>query len=149
MPSMVKYNSCLKQQMNGGNGTAALVIDYDTDTIKVMLVTSSYVPNYATHVTKADITNEVTGTGYTAGGAILTSKTLTESAGLVTFDADNVTWSQNPAGFTNARYAICYKSTGVDATSSLIGCYDLLTNQSNTIIPFNLIFDVLGIIQWA
>jgi len=149
MPSMVKYNSFLKQQMNGGGGTAALVVDFDTDTIKVMLTTSTYVPNAATHLVKTSITNEVTGTNYTAGGATLTSPTLTETGGVVTFDAANITWAQSATGFSTARYAIIYKSTGVDATSALIGYYDLLSNQANTVVPFSLIFDALGIIQWS
>jgi hypothetical protein len=43
-------------------------IDFDTDTFKAMLVTSSYTPNKDTHDKRDDVTNEVAGTGYTAGG---------------------------------------------------------------------------------
>lgn len=50
--------------------------DLDTDTIKVMLCTSSYTPNRGTHAYKSDVTNEVSGTGYTATGATLASVTL-------------------------------------------------------------------------
>src|SRR5690242_11682894 len=46
-------------------------IDFDSDTIKAMLVTSSYAFS-ASHAYKSDITNEVTGTGYTAGGTAVT-----------------------------------------------------------------------------
>lgn len=46
-------------------------IDFDSDTIKAMLVTSSYAFS-AAHDYKDDITNEVTGTGYTAGGTTVT-----------------------------------------------------------------------------
>lgn len=42
-------------------------VDWDSDTIKVMLTTSSYTPNQDTHIYKSSVTNEVTGTGYTAG----------------------------------------------------------------------------------
>lgn len=38
---------------------------------KRMLVTSSYTPNKDTHNDRADVTNEVTGTGYTAGGEVV------------------------------------------------------------------------------
>lgn len=55
-------------------------IDLDTDTIKVALATSSYTPNKDTHNYFDDITNEVSGTGYTAGGATLASKTITLTA---------------------------------------------------------------------
>jgi hypothetical protein len=52
-------------------------IDFDTDSIKAMLTTSTYTPNLATHAYKSDVTNEVTGTGYTATGNVLTAVTLT------------------------------------------------------------------------
>ena len=149
MPSMVKYNNCLKQQMNGGGGTAALVIDYDTDTIKISLHTSSYVPDAAAHTVFSDLTNEVSGTNYTAGGVTLTGKTVTESAGVITFDADNISIAQSVTGFADARYAVMRKDSGVDGTSPLIGYYDLLTDQANTVIPFSLVFDALGILTWS
>lgn len=50
--------------------------DLDTDTLKAMLCTSAYTPNRATHAYKSDVTNEITGTGYTAGGATLTTPTI-------------------------------------------------------------------------
>lgn len=55
-------------------------IDFDTDTVKAMLMTSSYTPNYDTHQYKSSLTNEVVGTGYTAGGVTLASKTVTYTA---------------------------------------------------------------------
>lgn len=98
-------------------------IDWDTDTIKVALTTSTYVPNQDTHAYFSDITNQVTGTGYTSGGATLTSKTVTYTSGTNTqaFDAADVTWS---ASTITARYAIIYDSTGTSSTSALIGYVD-------------------------
>jgi hypothetical protein len=55
-------------------------IDYDTDTIRAMLTTSTYTPNLDTHRYKSSVTNEVVGTGYTAGGVALTTKTVTYTA---------------------------------------------------------------------
>src|SRR6185436_15769925 len=55
-------------------------IDLDSDTLKIALTTSSYSPNKDTHDFFDDVTNEVTGTGYSAGGATLTTKTLTATA---------------------------------------------------------------------
>jgi hypothetical protein len=52
-------------------------IDLDTDTIKVALVTSSYTPNADTHEDMADITNEVTGTGYNCWRSNIGNKTVT------------------------------------------------------------------------
>ena len=64
------YGPALQSLFNGE-------IDFDTDTIKAALATSTYTPNFATHRYFSDVTNEVTGTGYTAGGATLASKTVT------------------------------------------------------------------------
>lgn len=55
-------------------------VDFDTDTVKVALCTSAYTPAPDTHDYFNDITNEVAGTGYTAGGATLASKTVTYTA---------------------------------------------------------------------
>ncbi len=58
----------------------SFAVDYLSDTIRAMLCTSSYAPNLDTHETKADVTNEVAGTGYTARGTALGSKTITYTA---------------------------------------------------------------------
>lgn len=55
-------------------------IDWNSDTIKAMLLTSSYTPDVDAHNYKDDLTNEVTGTGYTAAGATVTSPTMTYTA---------------------------------------------------------------------
>jgi hypothetical protein len=49
-------------------------INWASDTIKAMLCTSAYTPDPITHAFKSSVTNEVTGTGYTAGGATLGGK---------------------------------------------------------------------------
>ena len=94
-------------------------IDLDSDTIKVMLATSAYTPNQSTHKYKSAITNEVSGAGYTAGGATLTSKTVGASGLTYTFDAADITWSSSTI---TARYAIFYVDTGTASTSPLL-CY--------------------------
>ena len=98
-------------------------VDWDTNTIKVALTTSSYTPNQDTHDYFDDITNQVVGTGYTAGGATLASKTVNYDSGtnVTTFDAADVTWSTSTI---TARYAIIYRDTGVTSTSPLIGYVD-------------------------
>lgn len=66
-----------------GKGIAALVnkeIDFDSDTIKMLLTTSAYTPDFDAHDYRDDVTNEVSGTGYTAGGATLGSKTQAYTA---------------------------------------------------------------------
>ena len=149
MSTFTKYDNFLYIQ-NGKTVGSATRVDFDTDTIKLMLCTSSYTPSASTHSTKADITNEVSGTGYTAGGATITTPALSLSSGVVKFTGDNITWAYSASGFSNARYAVLYKSTGTDNTSTLIGYYDLITDQGNTVVPFSAIFDATaGIISWS
>lgn len=61
-----------------------------SDTVKYEFVSDSYTPDFNTHDEEADITNEVTGTGYTTGGEALVSPTWTIGSGFATFDANDV-----------------------------------------------------------
>jgi hypothetical protein len=127
MATITKFHKFLE---NSFNGTA--VIDFNTDTLKVMLVTSSYTPSQSTHDFINDAnTNEVTGTNYTAGGATIASPTVTLNAGVVTVDGGDVTWTQSGTGFSNARYAIIYKDTTVAATSPVVGYIDFTSDKGN------------------
>lgn len=122
-------------------------VDFDSDTVKVMLTTSSYTPNQDTHVYKSDITNEVSGTGYTAGGQALASKTVTydSATNTVILDAADTVWS---ASTITARYAVIYDDAGAsDATKVLLGYVDFGSDQSSTSGNFTLTWDATGIIR--
>lgn len=135
----VIYNSFKAKIMDGS-------IDLDTDTIKVMLVTSTYVANQDTHDFKDDITNEVSGTGYTAGGAALAGKAVTadntDNEGV--FDANDVTW---PSSTITARAAVLYKDTGVAATSPIIAYIDFLADKTSSNGDFTIAWNAEGIIN--
>lgn len=99
-------------------------IDINTDTLKTMLCSSAYVPNQDTHRYKSDVTNEISGAGYTAGGVGLTDVTVVydPSTHKLTFDADDAQWTG--ATFT-ARYAVIYDATPAgDSSRALIGFVD-------------------------
>lgn len=135
----VLYNSFKRDIANGS-------IDLDTDTIKLMLVTSTYVPNIDTHTKRSDITNEVVGVGYTAGGVTLANKTVavnnTTDKGV--FDADDITI---PNATITARGGVLYKSRGGVATADeLIGYIDFVTDVISTGGNFAITFDATGII---
>lgn len=120
-------------------------IDWDSDTIKVALATSTYTPNQDTHDYFNDITNEVTGTGYTAGGATLGSKTVNYTSGTNTqaFDAADTSWTTSTI---TARYAIIYDATpGTAATNPLIGYVDFGADVSSTAGTFTITWDAAGI----
>jgi hypothetical protein len=124
--------------------TGANVIDFDSDTIKVALATASYTPDQDTHDFFNDVTNEITGTGYTAGGATLAGKAVTYDTATneVRWDASDTSWST--ATFT-ARYAIVYKDTGSAATSPLIALIDFGANVSVTAGTFLITWAATGI----
>ena len=135
----IVYNSFKKNIMNGS-------IDLDTDTIKVALVTSSYTPNQDTHEDFADVTNEITSTGYTAGGSALANKAVTadntDNEGV--FDADNVTWANSSI---TARGAVVYKDTGTAATSLLICYIDFTSDKSSSTSDFIIQWNTEGILN--
>lgn len=135
----VVYNTFKKNIMNGG-------IDLDTDTIKVMLVTSSYTPDQDAHNDRADVTNEITGTGYTVGGATLGSVTVTQddTNNYGVFDAADVTWST--ASFTAAG-AVIYKSTGTAANDLLIKYIDFGGDYTASNANFTITWDSDGILS--
>lgn len=120
-------------------------IDFDTDTIKVALVSSSYTPNQDTHDYWDDVSsNEVSGTGYTAGGATLASKTVTYDSGtnVTKFDAADVSWTSSTI---TARYAVIYLSTGTASSSPLIAYVDFGSDQSSSSGTFQIVWDAAGI----
>lgn len=89
-----------------------------TDTIKLLLATSGYTPNLATHQYVSDVGggNEVVRSGAFAGKS--------STAGVA--DANDVTLSAVTG--STATYIIIYKDSGVDASSPLIACIDTATN---------------------
>lgn len=120
------------------------LIDFDTDTIKVALLTSAYTPNQDAHDFFNDITNEVVGTGYTAGGATLAGASITYTGGTNTLklDGNDVSW---PASTITARYAVIYKSTGTASTSPLIALVDFGADVVSTAGAFSIVWDAAGI----
>ncbi len=94
-------------------------INLDAVNLYIAIVSSLYTPDQNLHEYFSDITNEVSGGGYTAGGnACLNPIVSMDTAGLVTFDADDpAVWAQDATGFTNGRRFIAYDRTGVDATA--------------------------------
>lgn len=120
-------------------------VDFDSDTIKVALLSSSYTPNQDTDDYWNDVSAyEVTGTGYTAGGATLANKSVTYTSGtnVTKFDADDVSWTSSTI---TARYAVIYDSTGTASTSALIGYVDFGSNQSSSSGTFSIVWDSAGI----
>ena len=124
-------------------------IDWDTDTIKVALLTNSYTPDQDSHNYFDDVsTYEVSGaTGYTSGGNTLTNKTNTYNSGTntIVLDADDTTWSSSTI---TARYAVIYDaSPATNATRPLIGYVDFGSDQSSSNGNFTITWDATGIVR--
>ena len=140
MPSKL-YGQFLSQALNKE-------IDWDTDTIKVALLTNSYTPDQDAHNYYDDVVaNEVSGTGYTAGGNTLANKTNTYNSGtnVIVLDADDTTWSSSTI---TARYAVVYDATpATNATKPLIGYVDFGSDQSSNNGNFTITWDATGIVM--
>jgi hypothetical protein len=113
MASLI-YNSAVDDMARGA-------IDFDTDTFKVMLVSSSYNADKDTDLKRSAVTNEVSGTGYTAGG-VTTACTVTKSTAndRVTLSFAAVNWASSTI---TARAAVIYKSRGGLASADELVCY--------------------------
>lgn len=122
MASLI-YNSAIDDMARGA-------IDFDTDTFKAMLVTSSYTPNKDTDLKRSAVTNEATGTGYTAGGvtcACTVTKDTTNDKVTLQFAA--VSWATSTI---TARGLVYYKSRGgASSADELVAYNDFGSNVSS------------------
>jgi hypothetical protein len=70
-----------------------LAVDLSLTTSKIAMYNNTETPNYSTE-SAYSATNEVSGTGYTAGGQVVISPTITESpAGTLMFDLGDQVWA--------------------------------------------------------
>lgn len=108
----------------------------DSDVIKAMLTTTSYTPNINAHQYKSDITNEIVGTGYVAGGKVCGGIFVSFSALTMKVTAGNLSW---PASSFLCRYLVLYDdSTGeTDNEKILIGHADLRSGTGSDPHPNN------------
>lgn len=117
------FDTFRKKQASGQGA-----VDLSTLTVKCMIVTGTYTPNQNTHDFRDDLgANEVSGTGYTAGGNTLATPVVSlDGAGNVKVDFDDpAAWAQNAAGFSNGRRAVVYVARGGAASADeLIGYTD-------------------------
>lgn len=139
------YQNFKLKQNNGVD-----VVDFDTDVIKVMIVASTYTPNYATHEFISEISaNEVAaGSSYSAGGPALAGVTMSLVGGLAVFDATDLVVALDATGFTDGFYIIFYKDTGTPATSRVIALGELGSNRSVQGGALNLNWNANGILRF-
>lgn len=130
------------------SATADRRVDWVGDTIQCSLHTVTYTPDQDVHDFFNDATNEITGTGYTAGGVSLGSKTLTydTATNQVRLDAVDASWTG--ATFT-ARYAVIWKDTaGASTTDPLLSYVDFGADESVASGTFSVVWDATGVLRF-
>lgn len=108
----------------------------------IMLVTDTFTPDFDAHDFRADVTNEVSGTGYTAGGKAYTGTEITLSGGVLTFDAADVSWTSSTI---TARGSILYRTTGVAANDELFMAHTFGSDVSSTSGTFTVAWNASGL----
>lgn len=101
--------------------------DLLTDTIKIALYTAN--ADIDADTTVYVVTDEITGTGYTAGGNTLTGTTVKSDNGVAYVSFDNTTWAS--ASFT-CRGALIYNSTKANRSIAVLnfGSDKIVSNQT-------------------
>ena len=132
MPIVQTQTTSFKKELYQG------IHDLTTDVLKIALYTANADLNEET--TAYTTTAEITGTGYSAGGKVLTGTTIGSSGYTAFVDFDNVVWS--PAAFTT-RCALIYNSSkanraiavldfGSDKTASTTFTIVMPVNDANS-----------------
>lgn len=106
-------------------------INPSTDTFKVMLVSSAYTEDKDTHLKRSSITNEITGTNYTAGGTAVTVTVTKDTANdRVDIGLGSVTWATSTI---TGRKAVYYKSRGgASSADELVAVVDFSTDYTSS-----------------
>lgn len=119
-------------------------VDWDSDTIKVMLCTALTIDQdgdvYLADVTKTEVAS---GNGYTTGGATLANKTITYAGGtnVIKLDADDAAWANSTI---TARYAVIYDDAPA-TNKPVLGYVDFGENKSSSTGTFTVAWNASGI----
>jgi len=116
-------------------------VDIESDDIKIMLLDSNHTFSATDNVISDVNANEISGTGYSAGGKSLTTKSVTQG-GTTKYDADDVSWTS--ATFSDS-HAVIYHNT----TNNLITSLDFGGSESVSGGTFKIEWDSAGIITIA
>lgn len=118
MPIFQTQTTSFKQELPQG------IHNLLVDTIKIALYTSA--ASLSADTTVYSVANEIVGTGYVAGGKVMTGVTIANQNDVVYIDFDDVVWT--PASFTaagaliynfsKANRSIAVLSFGADKTAA-------------------------------
>lgn len=120
--------------------------NFSSDVLKLGIVDNTITPTAgdATPTWTDYSANEVsTAGGYVAGGLTLASVTFTETGGVATLDAADVSIVQDSGGFTDGYWCIIYNDT--NATDMAICFLDLGGPVSEVAGPITITWNASGI----
>lgn len=134
------YGLTLEKQLIDTLGKS---LESETD-IKVLMCEDGYTPNYDTHNFRDDVTNEVVGTAYTAGGVVITTTEITLASGVLTYDAADASWAAST--IPNAMAAVGYVGRGgASSADEVLWLSDFVTAASTTNGTFTIQWNASGI----
>ena len=119
-------------------------VDWENDAIKVALLANTYTPNKDDSTWSDVSAHEISGTGYTSGGATLSNVSVTQDDAndLAYVDADDVSWEN--ATF-DCRYAVLYDDS--HASDALICVFDFGADKSVENGTFAVRWNANGIVK--
>jgi hypothetical protein len=111
---------------------AKKLVDLSADTIKIILMNTTFAFNKDTHATLANVTADqlATNYGYTQDNKELANKVVTEddTNDKCSMTCDDVTWTASGGSIGATGAAILYDDTTADDT--VIGCIDFGTDYT-------------------
>lgn len=126
-------------------------VNFNADDIFCMIVTSTYVFNQNSHKFKSAVTGELVGSGYSAGGQLVTTSppVFTSSNKTLSLPAGNVTWPS--VIWTGATGAILYMNPSgfPDDAKPLVAYIDFGGPQNRTDQAFYINWPSTGILKLA
>lgn len=135
--SLTPFDKFVQGQIDGSH-----FIDFDDPAVvvKLALFTSAYTPDLAAHEFFGDITDETSGTNYTAGGETLTGKAVgldtSGSPHFIYWNGDDITFGNVTITF---RYGVLYWDDG--GSQPVIALIDFGADQTPAGIDY--------LVQWS
>lgn len=113
--------------------------------LKAMICQAGYVADLDAHEFRSSVTNEVTGTGYTAGGVALTGEALTIDAATNRVKIDAADADFGVVTFSAGTQVIVYVDTGNPATDRIVSQHAFVSAQSPSATAFSVTWHADGI----
>jgi hypothetical protein len=124
--------------------TLGLSLESET-ALKMAMITDSATPDFTAHDFWSDLeANEVSGTGYTAQGNVLTGTEITLASGLLTYDAVDPTWPTSTIANAMAGVGM-FDRGGATTADELMFLLDFVTAASSSGGTFTIQLNSAGI----